>query len=101
MFLEKDSEEQEVVVLSTVLADRLNLGYQGFSSVALTSINGKSVRNLKELISMVENSKDEFITFYFGEQNTPVTLNRKKMLEQTPNILKNYRVPSDRSESLR
>ena len=101
MFLEKDSEEQEVVVLSTVLADRLNLGYQGFNSVALTSINGKPVRNLKELISMVENSKDEFITFYFGEQKTPVTLNRKKMLEQTPNILKNYRVPSDRSESLR
>ena len=100
MFQEKDTDEQEVIVLSTVLADRLNLGYQGFRSEILTKVNGKPVRNLKELISMVENSQDEFITFCFGEQNTPVTLNRKKMLEQTPVILKNYRVPADRSKSL-
>jgi S1-C subfamily serine protease len=101
MFQEKDTDEQEVIVLSTVLADRLNLGYQGFRSEILTKVNGKPVRNLKELISMVENSQDEFITFCFGELNTPVTLNRKKMLEQTPVILKNYRVPADRSKSLR
>jgi S1-C subfamily serine protease len=100
MFQEKDDDEQEVIVLSTVLADKLNLGYQGFRSEILTKVNGKAVRNLKELIAVVEKSEDEFITFYFGEQNTPVTLNRKKMLERTPAILQNYRVPADRSKSL-
>ncbi|MBQ7176303.1 MAG: trypsin-like peptidase domain-containing protein [Victivallales bacterium] len=100
MFQEKDTDDQEVIVLSTVLADRFNRGYQNFRSQILTKVNEKAVRNLKELISIVENDKGEYITFYFGEKTTPVTLNRKKMLKQTPVILKRYRVPSDRSKSL-
>jgi len=100
MFQEKDNDDQEVIVLSTVLADRLNLGYQDLRTEILVKVNNKPVRNLKELISMVENSRDEFITFCFGEEDIPVTLNRKKMLERTPVILKNYRVPSNRSKSL-
>ncbi len=100
MLLEKDYDDQEVIVLSTVLADRLNLGYQNLRAEVLVKVNDKHVRNLKELISMVENNQDEFITFCFGEEKIPVTLNRVKMLERTPDILKNYRVPADRSKSL-
>ena len=100
MLQEKDYDDQEVIILTTVLADRINLGYQNLRAEILVKVNDRPVRNLKELISMVEKSKDDFITFYFGEDNTPVTLNRKKMLERTPDILKNYRVPNDRSKSL-
>ncbi len=100
MFQEKKHPDEEVIVLSTVLADRLNQGYQGFRSEILTKVNGKPVRNLRELISMIENCQDDFITFCFGDQDTPATLNRKKMLQQTPQILKRYRVPADRSKSL-
>ncbi|MBR4518159.1 MAG: trypsin-like peptidase domain-containing protein [Victivallales bacterium] len=101
MFLDKEFDDQEIVVMTTVLADKLNVGYQGFRSEILTKVNGQPVRNLRHLISLVEESQEEFITFYFGEQETPVTLKRKKMLDQTPAILERYRVPADRSASLR
>ena len=88
-------------MLTTVLADRLNLGYQPLRSEILTKVDGQPVRNLRHLISLVEGSQEEFITFSFGEEELPVTLNRKKMLDLTPAILERYRVPADRSASLR
>ena len=44
---------------------------------------------------MVENCKEEYITFEF-EGDIPITLNTEKMRNATPNILERYRIPSDR-----
>ena len=91
----KDSPDDNVVVLTQVLGDEVNVGYQNFDSMVLVSINGKKVRNLREVVEMVENCKDEYITFEF-ENDIPVTLNIGKLREATPRILERYNITADR-----
>ena len=91
----KDSPDDNVVVLTQVLGDEVNVGYQNFDSMVLVSINGKKVHNLREAVELVESCKDEYITFEF-EGDIPVTLNIGKLREATPRILERYHITTDR-----
>ena len=91
----KDSPDDNVVVLTQVLGDEVNVGYQNFDSMVLVSINGKKVHNLREAVELVESCKDEYITFEF-EDDIPVTLNIGKLREATPRILERYHITADR-----
>ncbi len=97
---EKTTPEKEAVVLTGVLGDSVNVGYQDLIVVQLVKVNGRKLVNLRELISIVENSKEEFITFSFGKNEQPVTLNLPELRKATTDILRRYHVPADRSESL-
>ena len=92
---EKEKPDDNVVILDQVLPDKVNVGYEFLDSKVLVSINGKEVHNLREAVEMVENCKDEYITFLF-DGDVPVTLNIKKLREATPRILNSYRIPVDR-----
>lgn len=92
---EREAPGHEAVVLSMVLGDKVNMGYQFLGTEHLTKVNGKKVLNLKDLVSLVENCEEEFITFTMGE-NFPVTLDLKEIKAATPSILERYRVPYDR-----
>ena len=91
----KDSPDYSVVVLTQVLGDEVNVGYQNFDSMVLDSINGKKVHNLREVVELVESCKDEYITFEF-ENDIPVTLNIGKLRAATPRILDRYHINADR-----
>ena len=91
----KDSPDENVVVLTQVLGDEVNVGYQNFDSMVLDSINGKKVHNLREVVELVESCRDEYITFEF-EGDVPVTLNVGKLRDATPRILERYHIPADR-----
>ena len=92
---EKASPEDSVVVLSLVLGDEVNIGYHRLIARELVAVNGKKIRNLKELVEIVEKCEDEYITFNFDE-DLPIILNLKHLREATPRIMKRYRVPADR-----
>ena len=92
---EKASPDDNVVVLTQILGDEVNVGYQHIESCALVSINGRKVRNLKEAVKTIEACKDKYITFML-EDDIPVTLDLEKLRGATPRILERYRVPADR-----
>ena len=92
---EKENPDDNVVILDRVLIDEVNVGYEFLDSEVLVSINGKKVHNLREAVEMVENCKDEYITFLF-EGNIRATLNIGKLRAATPQILDRYRIPADR-----
>ena len=92
---EKESPDDAVVVLATVLGDRVNIGYETLEAIRLVAINGKKIRNLKEVARIAETSKGEYITFEF-EDHLPVILNLTKLRSATPHILRRYQVPADR-----
>lgn len=100
VYKEKESPDQDVVVLSLIMADEVNMGYQNIDCVELTHVNGQKVKNLKDLIATIEQSNDEFITFTVGE-DFPIILDLKKLKAATPRILERYRVPADRSANLK
>lgn len=89
-------KRDEVVVLSEVLADDVNMGYQQINYISVDSINGVKVKNMKHLIELIENSKNRFIEISL-ENKGRVVIELKKLKEATPRILERYRIPFDRS----
>ncbi len=89
----------EVVVLQKVLADRVNQGYHDVEALVIKRAQGRKIRNLKQLIKIVESTADEFIQFR-GLDGRMIVLDRDGVGERNQKILRRYGVPSDRSENL-
>jgi S1-C subfamily serine protease len=95
----KDDQIDEVVFLQRVLACDLNRGFHDIYNCVVKKVNGHEIRNLRELITAVENNEGPFVTF----ENTvgqKIVLDRERMKQEQDSILRTYGIPSDRSEDL-
>ncbi|CAJ1363078.1 unnamed protein product [Effrenium voratum] len=92
----RESNEDEVIVLSQVLASPLTVGFTDFYNVLLLKFNGKKPKNLEHLIHMVKSCKEEHLSFEIERSNL-IILPRKEVLKQTPKILKENMIANDRS----
>jgi S1-C subfamily serine protease len=95
----RSRSRSEVVVLQKVLADRVNQGYHDFEALIINRAQGRKVRDLKQLIEIVESATDEFIRFR-GHDGRRIILDRDGVEARNRSILRRYGVPSDRSENL-
>lgn len=93
-------EGEQVVLALKVLADDVNQGYHGMSNWVVETVDGRRVRNLKELIAAVEQGEGgEFVTFGDGAGQVLV-LDRAKVAASQEALLETYRIPADRSPDL-
>ncbi len=90
---------QRIVVLSRVLAAEVNVGYQALNAVIVEKINGRKIKDLKQLISIVQNTEKGFIVFQL-KNKTKMVFDIKKLKKSTAMIMNRYRVPRDRSLNL-
>jgi len=97
---EPSKDRREVVLLSTVLADELNVGYQELQDIVITSVNGMNISTIKDLVKAVEGNEDEFHMF-IDKKGNRIVLDRQKTDERQGSILEKYKVGSDRSEDLK
>ncbi len=95
----RTAQQHEVVVLTQVLAEETNVGYDGLESECVASVNGKKpldmidfARMLDAANGMVEirTTADSFIAFDAAAARAANTT-----------ILKRYHIPADRSPDLR
>ncbi|CAL4986952.1 unnamed protein product [Urochloa decumbens] len=95
-----ESADEQLVVISQVLAADINTGYEDISNSQVVSFNGQPVKNLKNLVTMVENCKDKFLKFglEFGQI---VILETKTAKAATQDILTARRIPSAMSDDLK
>ena len=96
---DRASHDSELVVLSETLGDEVNMGYQFFNSMILESVNGKKIKNLKDLAETLDALNEGFVTFKF-KNKLCATLDVKKMKAARDRIMKNYGMSSDRSADL-
>jgi S1-C subfamily serine protease len=96
----KDPKRLEVVLLQKVLADRVNQGYHDLENLVVTHVNNRAIKDLKDLVNRVERARDGYVRFRVlgGRQ---IVLDREAAVRRTPNILRRYSVPHDRSVDLR
>ncbi|XP_026456218.1 protease Do-like 9 [Papaver somniferum] len=80
------SEDEQLVVISQVLAADINIGYEGINHTQVLAFNGNPVSNLKSLASMVENCDDEFLKFEL-DYNKVVVLQTKTAKKASEDIL--------------
>ncbi|QSH42534.1 serine protease [Lentisphaerota bacterium ZTH] len=90
---------QQVVVLSMVLADKVNVGYQDIGGLAVTRVNGRKIKDLRALISEVQAQKSGYVMFEMSNK-MKIVLDINKLRKATPQIMERYRIPADRSKDL-
>jgi S1-C subfamily serine protease len=96
---DRTEERQEVVVLAQVLADQINVGYEHFQNDAIVEANGRKVRDLRDLLTVVDSSL-EAVVLKTGSGGT-ILIDARAARQSRDRIHKQYRVPSDRSDDLR
>lgn len=94
--------DDEVVVLSQVLAHAVNNGYQGYHDLEVRSVNGHKVKNLRHMKELVEGVAEEMISDgddvarpwieIMLEGSRLVVIERSVAMEATQEILENFRV---------
>ncbi|XP_057483409.1 protease Do-like 9 [Actinidia eriantha] len=93
---------EERVVLSKLLHDEVNIGYddEGIEGYQLLAFNGQPVYGLKNLVMMVKGCNEEFLEFIL-ENYKKIVLQTKSARERTPYILKMHGIPSSMSDDLK
>ena len=91
--------DEELVVLSQVLAADINIGYEDVVNTAVDKFNGVKVRNLRHLVQLVEACQDEYLRFEL-DYNTVLVLTAAAARAATPAILETHSIPQRASADL-
>ena len=92
--LPRSKELLEPVVLSQVLSDEVNVGYEDFYYEIISEVNGERIKSLDHLASILENADGqvEMRTIESGW----VVIDGQKAQNRGPQILERYHIPQDR-----
>ena len=84
-----DAETDELVVISSpFFPHKLSNGYSNPAGSVVYSINGTRVRSLKQLVALLRDLKDPFVTIEFDQKgNEALVFSRPAMLAATDEIL--------------
>jgi len=96
-----DSPGQQVVVLSHILMDKVNYGYESVSPAEVIKFNGEDVKSLAHLKIMIENCETDFLEFEVAHPaGWVVVLDRLEADEAQGRILEKYAIPQAASDNL-
>lgn len=94
----RTEQRQEVVALTHVLADEINVGYGEFFNAVVESVNGVAVKSMRHFVELVVGSSPRV------ELKTTdkclIVLDTAAAKERGPELLTRYHVPRDRSRDL-
>lgn len=89
----------QLVILSQVLMDDINTGYERLAELQVKKVNGVEVENLKHLRQLVEDDNKEYVTFEL-EGDRLVSVDYKWAKIATCRILTRHRIPCAMSSDL-
>jgi hypothetical protein len=92
-------DKREIVVLSKVLADEINVGYHNLHDRIVHNVNGKRITSMSDLVKAFESCRGKYHVI-LDEMGSRIVLDRQKVKENGPVILKKYGINSDRSKDL-
>ena len=94
-----DQKREELVFLYRVLPSELTRGYERVNSIIIDKVNGKSFKNFKEFVHLVDTQKGRFVVFE-DEYNYKIVLDKEEVKKRQSQILRRYNIESDRSDDL-
>jgi hypothetical protein len=118
MYTMADAKDKEVVVLAQVLASDATTGYDpdDFFNLRVHSFNGKDVRNLEDLATLVHQSlrdsseetsssqgggEEKYMEFEVGENYKElIVLEREKVAKATTDVMRQHSIPAPMSAKL-
>lgn len=93
----KDKREA-IVILSMILPDPFNLGYQSVRNVIVHEVNGRPIVHLQDVEEALKTPKDGFhiVTFAEGESPGKIVLDAADTDAATRRIIRTYGIQEDR-----
>jgi len=96
----RTADRKQLVILTKVLADEINLGYHDIDNIIIERINGKKISSIRDVIDAFENNKG---LYHIIEDDTgkKIILRKDRVDSFSNRILQTYHINSDRSEDLK
>ena len=92
--------EELVVVSSPFFPHKLSKGYDNSVSRVVHAVNGIAIKNLRHLVEVLRDSKDEFLTFEYAGKGETQVFPRKEMIAATEDILSDNGIRAQASNGL-
>ena len=73
--------EELVAVTTPMFRHRVSRGYEDPIGQVVASVDGVAIRNLRHLVEVLRDARDEFVTFRFAESEVETLVFRRKELE--------------------
>eukprot|EP00977_Amphora_coffeiformis_P025424 scaffold19753_cov231-Amphora_coffeaeformis.AAC.2 len=89
----KQEENDEVVVLSHVLAHQENLGFDTLGDLHLEKCNGEKVRSLNHLKRLLEDCTEQFVRFEFAPNKQIMVLEHANLERVTQEVCAEHSIP--------
>jgi S1-C subfamily serine protease len=88
----RSKDRQEIIVLAQILADEINVGYEGLHNESVVSVNGVAPYDMKDFVRRIEGSNEivEIKTSYGGV----LVLEQQQTAIADERILKRYHINS-------
>ncbi|CAN1354321.1 Protease Do-like 2, chloroplastic [Linum perenne] len=77
----------------------VNIGYEDMSNQQVLKFNGTRIRNIHHLAHLIDSSTGKYLVFEF-EDSYMVVLGKKPSRRASSKILRDYGIPSERSDDL-
>ncbi len=94
------TERDQVVLLLRTMPAGVNEGYHDIANWIVTAVNGRPIRNLRELVTAVETATNTPYVVFANPDGEQVVLDRANAARSHAEILQRYRIPDDRSPDL-
>jgi hypothetical protein len=84
-------------VLSQVLPNEINLGYEGLRNTVVDEINGIHIKRIADVVTALKSPVDGFDVFKFemGETVTQAVLDASEIDRSNQEIMTRYHIPTD------
>jgi len=100
LYAAKEYPDQEIVILSQILAADINVTYQQYVPNVVTHVNRVPIRNLRHLVELVDANTAPFLRFDL-ESERVIILNTVDANKESGEILESHSIPSAKSIDLR
>ncbi|UCD30024.1 MAG: trypsin-like peptidase domain-containing protein [Planctomycetota bacterium] len=95
-------DDEVVVICCPILPHKLTKGYGITPMSVVTHVNDQPVRNLRHLIQLIKDNKEEFLIFRFEEDyEEKIVLDPKRVEKYQAEILRNNNIPAACSDDLK
>ncbi len=92
--------EELVLVSSPFFPHKLAKGYDNSVSRVVHAVNGIAIKNLRHLVEVLRDTKDEFLTIEFAGRGETLVFPRKEMAAATEEILSDNGIRAQASPAL-
>jgi len=96
----KTPEKEEIVILTSVLADKINFGYHEYVNKIVEKVNDASISGMKDLIGKIESTEGPYLQIGL-ESREKIVLDVDQCKKMNGEILNRFGIPSDRSNDLK